>query len=115
MMPVIQQIETFNEFLQGSKKRVNVVYGGAGSGKSVAVTQHLLGKFLREKNKRILITRKTLPSLRITAWYEMVRMLNAWQIPVNINKSEFTIRFGDNEILAKSMDKPEKIKSAEFN
>jgi phage terminase large subunit len=115
MMPKIQQIETFDKFLQSSKKRVNVVYGGAGSGKSISVAQHLLGKFLREDDKRILITRKTLPSLRITAWYEIVRMLTAWGIPVDINKSEFTIRFGNNEILAKSMDEPEKIKSAEFN
>jgi len=114
-MPRINQIKTFNRFLLGSTTRVNVLYGGAGSGKSVSVAQHILSKFLMEQDKRTLITRKTLPSLRITAWYEVVRMLRDWGIPVEINKSEFTLRFGDNEILAKSMDDPEKIKSAEFN
>lgn len=114
-MPRIKQIKTFDTFLKKSTARVNVVYGGAGSGKSFSVAQHILSKFLLERNKRILITRKTLPSLRITAWYEVVRMLKEWGIPVEINKAEFTIKFGDNEILAKSLDDPEKIKSAEFN
>lgn len=114
-MPRIKQIKTFDTFLKQSRARVNVVYGGAGSGKSFSVAQHLLSKFLLEKNKRILITRKTLPSLKITAWYEVVRMLRDWGIPVEINKAELTIKFGDNEILAKSLDDPEKIKSAEFN
>ena len=115
MMPRIEQIETFDRFLRKSKKRVNVVYGGAGSGKSVSVAQHLLEKFLREDDKRFLITRKTLPSLRITAWSLLVNSLYKWGIPVDINKSEFMIRYGNNEILAKSMDDPEKIKSADFN
>lgn len=115
IMPKVHQIKTFDKFLTKSRARINVVYGGAGSGKSFSVAQHLLKKFLMEKDKKILITRKTLPSLKITAWSLILERLREWGIPVEINKSELTIKFGNNEILAKSLDDPEKIKSFEAN
>ncbi len=114
-MPRVRQIKTFDTFLTKSGRRILVPYGGAGSGKSVSVGQHILQKFLREHNKRFLITRKTLPSLKITSWYLLTSKLREWGVPVEINRSEMIIRFGDNEILAKSLDDPEKIKSFEAN
>ncbi|MGB4715515.1 MAG: hypothetical protein WBH38_08225, partial [Defluviitoga tunisiensis] len=48
------------DFLENSNFKVNVIYGGAGSGKSYTVTQFLiLDRLLNRRNKRLLVTRKT--------------------------------------------------------
>lgn len=90
--------------------------GGAGSSKSWSVAQHIIVKACEEKNKRILVTRKTLPSLRITAYKLITDLLKEYDLPYEINKSEMVITTPTGtEILFKSLDEPEKIKSAEFN
>lgn len=95
--------------------RLFAIYGGAGSGKSVAVAQRICRILIWGKGAEILVTRKTLPSLRITA-YKMIRdTLDAWQIPYEHNKSERIISIGQNRCYFSGMDNPEKIKSAEFN
>ncbi|HPD11381.1 MAG TPA: PBSX family phage terminase large subunit [Methanoregulaceae archaeon] len=111
----LQRIDTFDRFLTNQVSRINAIYGGAGSGKSMAVAQELILKFLEEGDIRILVTRKTLPSLRITA-YQLIRdILNDLSIPYDLNKSEMVISLNNNKILFKSLDDPEKVKSAEFN
>ena len=108
-------IGTFKDFLEDRTDRINALYGGAGSGKSHSVAQEMCLKFIEEDDIRILITRKTLPSLRITA-YPLIRgLLTDWGVPFELNKTELTITAGDNQILFKSLDDPEKIKSYEAN
>lgn len=103
-------------FLENSKKRVNVIYGGAGSGKSYTIAQFLLlRKLYREKDKRILVVRKTLPALRITAYQLVLDLLAEYQLPHQLNKTEMTISVGTSRMLFKSLDDPEKIKSYEGN
>lgn len=109
-------LPTFRQFLDANAAtRVLGFYGGAGSGKSQSVARWLCGKFVNERNKRLLMTRGTMPSLRLTCWYDVLKILREWHIPVQIDKSNFTLRYKDNEWVAKALDDPEKIKSAEFN
>lgn len=111
----VPMIPTFMDFLDGTDKRVNVVYGGAGSGKSYAMAQHLCLKFCHEQDIHILVIRKTLPSMKITAYPLMRDMLRSWGVPFELNRTDLTITRGDNQILFKSLDDPEKIKSYEAN
>ena len=61
----MQKIEatTVFEWLANTKDRVNLLVGGAGSSKSYSIAQHLIRKFYEESNIRVLVTRKTTPSL----------------------------------------------------
>jgi phage terminase large subunit len=105
------------DFLEDSNAKINVVYGGAGSGKSYTVTQFLiLERLLKYKNKHLLITRKTNPALKQTAYRLMLEWLNKFQIEYEERKSEQIIKLPNgSEILFRGMDDPEKIKSSEFN
>ena len=64
----VKRIRKFHQFLENSKKRINLLYGSAGSGKSYAMAQFFVRRFYEGKDKRFLVLRKTLPSLRITAY-----------------------------------------------
>jgi len=105
-------------FLRETRKRVNVVYGGANSGKSWTIAQHLIfDKFYGEKGKRILSITKTLPQLRISALKLVTDLLKKYDLPYGINKnpSELLITNKNNEWLFKGCDDPEKLKSYECN
>lgn len=115
-MATIKIIGKFDEFLTDNlDKEVLVSYGGAGSGKSYSTAQHIILRALEEDNKRILITRKTLPALRVSCLQLIKDLLNEYEIPYELNKSELEMKIGSNQILFKSLDNPEKIKSSEFN
>jgi len=95
---------------------VLVVYGGAGSGKSYSVAKWLIYRALIEKGKRILCTRKTLPSLRISSWMLVHDLMSQYRIEREVNRSELIITLRNGSVFFfKSLDDPEKIKSAEFN
>jgi len=112
----IKIIGEFDEFFVNNRdKEVLISYGGAGSGKSFSTAQNIILRALEESNKRILITRKTLPALRVSCLQLIKDLLNEYEIPYELNKSELEMRIGSNQILFKSLDNPEKIKSAEFN
>jgi len=94
---------------------VNV--GGARSSKSYSILQLILRKFISEEHKEILITRKTLPSLRLTAYKVFIDLLQdyGYYSKCTHNKSNLTVKYGSNTIYFMSIDDPEKVKSAEFN
>ena len=115
-MATIKIIGEFDEFFVDNRdKEILVSYGGAGSGKSYSTAQHVILRALEENNKRILITRKTLPALRVSCLQLMKDLLSEYEIPYELNKSELEMKIGSNQILFKSLDNPEKIKSSEFN
>jgi phage terminase large subunit len=91
--------------------------GGARSGKSYSILQLLLQKFITEEHKDILIARKTLPSLRITAYKVFLDLLQdyGYYSRCTHNKTNLTIKYKTNTIYFLSIDDPEKIKSSEFN
>ncbi len=94
---------------------VNV--GGARSSKSYSIIQLLVQKFISEDHKEILIARKTLPSLRITAYKTFIQLLEDYGFyPRCIhNKTNLTIKYRNSTVYFLSIDDPEKIKSTEFN
>ncbi len=115
----MQKIKVTDVFgwLTKTTERINLLVGGAGSSKSYSVAQFLIKKFFEEKDIRILVVRKTTPSLRITAYHLILDLLKeyGWLSYCNLNKTEMTLTCGNNEMLFKGLDDPEKIKSAEFN
>jgi len=101
-------------FLQNSRKRKLLLVGGAGSSKSWTVAQWLLfNKFYREKNIRILVVRKTLPSLRKSAYQLLLDMMQRYGLKRKLNKSEMMVSHRGNDIIFASLDDIEKIKSIE--
>lgn len=103
-------------FLMEANKRKVFLLGGAGSGKSWSIAQHiLLNKLLKEQDIRILVVRKTLPSLRASAYQLMLDLVSEYKIPVRLNKSDMTMKYNNNILMFKSIDDPEKIKSLEIN
>jgi len=100
-----------------SKAPLIINVGGARSSKSYSILQILVQKFLSEDNKEILIARKTLPALRLTAYKVFVDLLKdyGYYNRCEHNKSNLTIKYKNSTIYFLSIDDPEKVKSAEFN
>ena len=93
--------------------RIVVLYGGAGSGKSVYATQKIVYKLLKEKRK-CLIVRKTDNSIRASIYQEIVNRLDEMKLTkyCTINKKDFTIELPNGSIfLARGLQDPERIKS----
>lgn len=114
----VKVIRKIYSFLKECRKQKEiVVYGGAGSGKSYTVAQFLIiEKLLSNRNKRLLVTRKYNPSLRVTTWQLIHEILNELEIPYMENKTEQVLQLPRrNEIYFRGLDDAEKIKSAEFN
>lgn len=114
----VKVIKKIYAFLQECRKQKEiVVYGGAGSGKSYTVAQFLIiEKLLSNRNKRLLVTRKYNPSLRVTTWQLIHEILNELEIPYMENKTEQVLQLPRrNEIYFRGLDDAEKIKSSEFN
>ena len=109
--------EVFNDvyfpFLYDYTHRYEVYYGGAGSGKSVFITQKLILKLLKSKRK-LLVIRKVGTTLKDSVFQLFLDVLSQWKIRlyVKVNKTDFTIMFPNGSIiLFKGLDDPEKIKS----
>ena len=103
----------FRPYLTDYRHRFEVYYGGAGSGKSVFITQKILIKALRNKRK-VLITRKVGSTLKDSCWQLVLDTLSQFQIThyCTINKSILTIELPNGSVLLfKGMDDSEKIKS----
>lgn len=114
----VKVIRKIYSFLKECRKQKEiVVYGGAGSGKSYTVAQFLIiEKLLSNRNKRLLVTRKYNPSLRVTTWQLIHEILNELEIPYMENKTEQVLQLPRrNEIYFRGLDDAEKIKSSEFN
>ena len=93
--------------------RFEVYYGGAGSGKSVFITQKILIKALNDRRK-VLIMRKVGSTLKDSCWQLVLDTLSQFQLFsfCNINKSVMTIELPNGSVLLfKGMDDSEKIKS----
>ncbi len=100
-----------------SKATVVLNEGGARSSKSYSICQLFIYKFINEENKNFLISRKTLPSLRITAYKLFVDLLKEYKYyqRVTHNKTYREFRLNNNYVLATSLDEATKIQSTDFN
>lgn len=102
--------ESYIPFFQNTK-RIAILYGGAGAGKSYASTQKLIIQCLLYEGKKILVLRKTYPALKLTCFESFLNLLQRYNIPHEVNKSDLIITTRGNKIIFKSLDDPEKIKS----
>ena len=91
------------------KKKIEVYYGGAGSGKSYGAVQKILLKAFNIK-RRVLVLRK----IKNSIWRLFITQLDELgQIPFcKINKSDYDIELSNGSVfLFSGLDDPEKIKS----
>lgn len=105
--------DAFLPHLTDYTHRFEIYYGGAGSGKSVFITQKILIKALSQKRK-VLIMRKVGSTLKDSCWQLVLDTLSQFHVLTlcNINKSVQTIELPNGSIfLFKGMDDSEKIKS----
>lgn len=104
---------------QEAKKTLVINRGGARSSKSHSIAQLFISELTTGKNKSLLITRKTFPSLRITAYRLVVNLLKeyGYYSYCHHDKTEKSLTWPDtnNWMLFSSIDDPEKIKSTEWN
>ena len=100
-----------------SRATVVLNCGGARSSKSYSICQLMIYKFINEENKNILITRKTLPALRITAMKLFIDLMREYGYyeKAEYNKTFREFRFNSNYLLFSSLDESTKIQSTEFN
>ena len=93
--------------------------GGADSSKSHSIAQLFVQKYKNEYNKVFLVTRKTLPSLKLSAYKLILELLKDYghYRYLKHNKSERTLYYHahNNLMIFLSIDDPEKIKSIDFN
>lgn len=105
--------EVYYPHLLDYSHRYEVYYGGAGSGKSVFITQKLLIKALFRKRK-VLTVRKYATTLKDSVFQLAVDTLKKWGLYnyCKINLSTYMITLPNGSIfLFKGMDDSEKIKS----
>ena len=90
------------------------LYGGAGSGKSVAVAQMVIFRCFLTPGERILCVRKVYRTCRRSQFALLVDVLTDWGLigHVNVLRGEMEIIFPNgSRIMFAGMDDPEKIKS----
>lgn len=105
-------------WLQNTRKRILYVRGSSGSAKSYTVAQWMIiEKLLNGKDLRMAVVRKTMPSLRISAYQLILDHLREWDLYRHCehNKSDHWIRFGTNVIYFFGLDDVMKKKGFEAN
>lgn len=101
-------------YMRDYETRVNVFYGGAGSGKSYFVMQKIILKAL-DSQRKVLIVRKVGATLKESVWSLTLELIHTGGLTPavkQINKSDLTIEFLNGSVLLfKGLDDSEKIKS----
>jgi len=94
-------------------KRYRVLYGGAGSGKSVTSAQFHLDAAMSGEKERILVIRKVARTIRHSTFALFRDVIDAlrWNGEVNVHKGDMKIEFRNgNEIIHAGLDDVEKLK-----
>lgn len=109
--------DAFNEWIydiiDDYSHRIEVYFGGAGSGKSYGAFQKVLLKSLKEP-RRVLVIRKIGNTLKTSAWQLMLSLLSKSGIKeyCRINKSDLEMELPNGSVfIFKGLDDSEKIKS----
>ncbi len=99
------------------RKRVNVVYGGAGSGKSFFLAERLIYRMVAEPGHNYMVCRKVGRMNRISTFSQILQIINLWGLRdifvINKTDMEITCKNG-NQIRFGGLDDVEKIKSVTF-
>jgi phage terminase large subunit len=105
------QINKSYEKALNSQKRYEILYGGAGAGKSYFAAQKLVLRLLSETPHKILILRKVSRTNRFST-FSLVKEIISEIEGVKINNSDLTIQFPNgNEVIFLGLDDTEKLKS----
>ena len=100
------------DFLTKVKNNIVVLRGGTRSSKSYSMSQHLIvNRLCKPLNRVYIITRKTLPALKKTAYKETIDLLNKYKVPYKLNKSDLELRVLNNLCYFMSLDDPNKAAS----
>lgn len=103
--------------LWNDRRRFNVLIGGAGAGKSVAVAQRYIDRFCTERGHNILVTRKVGRTNRFSTFSLIKKTIADYGVrdKLSIRETDMTITgpFG-NTIIFEGLDDIEKIKSLTF-
>jgi len=117
ILKIHEQVNTtlkHREFFQ-CDDRIVLFYGSAGSGKSFSICDKILIRTGTEEKLKIIVARKTLPSLRRTCIPLIEDRAKALGIPYRLNKSDFIADVNiDSQIYYLSMNHKEdyeKVKS----
>ena len=96
------------------ESRYLVLYGSAGSGKSVFITQKMLKRVIEEKGHKFLVVRKVGKTLRESVFAEFKNTIATWGLGnlFKVNKTDMTITcLNGNQIIFAGLDDVEKLKS----
>lgn len=104
--------------LFNDESRYLVLYGGAGSGKSIFAKDKVLKRILTEEGHNFLVLRKVAKTLRKSVFSSFVRTISDWGIAqfFKVNKTDMTITYTPNGSMLSflGMDDSEKIKSIDM-
>jgi len=93
--------------------------GGARSSKSYSILQYLIWRMTNEDNCKILITRKTMPALKLTAYKDYIDLLKEYgyyqYCDHSLTNNYVTYKPNNAFVAFLSLDNPERIKSSEWN
>lgn len=116
-MPLILNNEYFNDWIYNNidnySNKLEVYYGGAGSGKSHGAVQKVILKAFNEKRKTLVI-RKIQRTIKNSIWALFLEQLSEIELlqACRVNKSDFEIELPNGSIfLFSGLDDPEKVKS----
>lgn len=107
-------MNTWGHPLLDNKNRYLVLYGGAGSGKSVVAAQKMIIRMLEEKGHKFLVVRKVANTLRNSVFSLLRGTIADWGLSTlfKINKSDMDITCQNgNMIIFAGLDDVEKLKS----
>ena len=97
-----------------AETKIVVNQGGTRSGKTYSLLQLLIVKSFRVRGKVFSIVRKSLPSLKMTAYRDFFEILNKYDLysESNHNKSDYTYNLNGNLFEFISLDQPQKKRGA---
>ncbi len=97
-----------------NKKRYEIFYGGAGSGKSVFIAQRMLVRHLNEFGHKTLVVRKVARTNRHSTFSLLSSLISEWDLKklFKIKESDMEIScINGNRIIFAGLDDVEKLKS----
>lgn len=105
-------LPVYRPYMLDYKTRINVFYGGAGSGKSYFVCQKIVIKALRDC-RRVLVVRKVGATLKSSIWDLFMEIFSKMGgVIKSINRSDMTFELiNGSQFLFKGLDDSEKVKS----
>ncbi len=97
-----------SSFFQATDPEV-VVYGGANAGKTYSIADKLLCQSVWQSDRplKALIIRKTFPSLRVSALEILEKRASLFQMPFNLNKSEWIAKLHNMTFIFQSLNNKE--------